>query len=72
MKKNMGNLDRIIRLIIAVFIGILFVMKIITGTWAIILLILGGIFVITALAARCPIYAPLKIQTNPPSGQTRN
>ncbi len=63
MKKNMGGADRIIRLIIAAVIAILFFTNVITGTLGIILLILGGVFVLTSLVGFCPLYLPFGINT---------
>jgi len=59
----MGNIDRIIRLIIAAIIGILFFMDIISGTTGIVLLILAGVFVLTSFIGICPLYAPFGIKT---------
>ena len=56
MKKNMGGLDRIIRLLIAAAVAILYFTDVITGTWAIVLLVLAGIFLLTSLVGFCPIY----------------
>lgn len=63
MKKNMGNIDRIIRVVIAAVIAVLFFMEIISGTLGIVLLALGGIFLLTSLVGFCPIYAPFGIKT---------
>lgn len=63
MKKNMGGADRIIRLIIAAVIAILFFTNVITGTLGIILLILGGVFVLTSLVGFCPLYLPFGFNT---------
>jgi len=56
MKKNMGSTDKIIRLTIAVLIGILFFTHVIEGTLGVILLVLAGIFVMTSLISFCPLY----------------
>jgi hypothetical protein len=56
MKKNMGTTDRIIRIVIAALIAILYFTNVITGTWAIILGILGIIFLVTGLVGFCPLY----------------
>jgi len=56
MKRNMGNLDRIIRILIALVIGGLYFTQTITGTLAIILLLIGGIFVLTSTTSFCPLY----------------
>jgi hypothetical protein len=66
MKKNMGTADRIIRIIIAVAIAILFFTDVISGTLGIVLLILAGIFLLTSLVSFCPLYAPFGLRTCPP------
>lgn len=63
MKKNMGSADRIIRLIIAVVITVLFFTNVITGASGIILLILAGVFVLTSLLGFCPLYLPFRFNT---------
>lgn len=63
MKKNMGSADRIIRIIIAAIVGILYFTGTISGTLGLILLILAGIFVLTSLISFCPLYAPFGIRT---------
>ncbi|MRR24214.1 DUF2892 domain-containing protein [bacterium] len=63
MKKNMGTADRIIRVIIAVIIALLFITGIIQGTLGVILLILSGVFVLTSLVSFCPLYAPFGLNT---------
>jgi hypothetical protein len=63
MKKNMGTTDRIIRLLLAVLFAYLYFGGIVTGTWGLVLLVLGGIFVLTSLVGFCPLYAPFGIST---------
>lgn len=63
MKKNMGTADKVIRVIIAALVVILYFNGVITGTTGIILLMLAGIFVLTSLVGFCPLYAPLGIRT---------
>ncbi len=65
MKKNMGSIDKIIRLIIAAVIGILFFTNIISGTLGIILLALAGIFVLTSVISFCPLYTLVGANTCP-------
>lgn len=64
MKKNMGNADKVIRVIIAVIIAALYFTNVITGTLGIVLLALAGIFVLTSLMSFCPLYAPFGISTS--------
>lgn len=64
MKKNMGSADKIIRVIIAVAIAILyFTTDYISGTLGTILLILGAIFLATSVLGVCPLYIPFGIDT---------
>ncbi len=65
MKKNMGTADRIIRVIIAAIVGVLYFTGTITGTLGIVLLVLAGVFVFTSLISFCPLYAPFGIKTCP-------
>jgi hypothetical protein len=56
MKKNMGNTDRIIRLVIAGVLALLWFQNIITGTLGIVALVVAGVFVLTSLVSFCPLY----------------
>jgi len=56
MKKNMGTVDKVIRVLVAVIILILYFTHVISGTLAVILLILAGVFVVTSLLSFCPLY----------------
>jgi len=56
MKKNMGKVDRIIRVLIAIAIIILYFTNTLTGTFGIIVLAVAGISLITAVAGFCPLY----------------
>jgi hypothetical protein len=63
MKKNMGTIDRVIRVILAILVLVLYLARSISGTAAIILGIFAVIFVLTSLVGFCPLYVPLKIST---------
>ncbi len=63
MKKNMGTADKIIRILIAVVIAVLYFMGVISGTVAIVLGVLAVIFVLTSLVSFCPLYLPFGIKT---------
>jgi len=56
MKKNMGNVDRVIRILVALLVVILYFTHVITGTLAVILLILAAIFVVTSFIGFCHLY----------------
>ena len=61
--KNMGTLDRAIRLIFAVVVAVLYFTGNISGLAATILGILAVIFVLTSFVGFCPLYAPFKLST---------
>jgi hypothetical protein len=63
MKRNMSNIDRVIRLVLAVLFGYLYFAGIVTGAFGILLLVLGAVFLLTAVVAFCPLYAPFKFST---------
>lgn len=63
MKKNMGLADRIIRVIIAAIVGVLYFTGTISGTLGIVLLVLAAIFVLTSIISFCPLYAPFGFKT---------
>jgi amino acid transporter len=63
MKKNMGTIDRIIRIVLAIVVAILYMNGSITGVAAVILGILALVFIITSLIGFCPLYVPFKIST---------
>lgn len=63
MKANMGNTDRIIRIVMAAIFAILYFTGTVTGTFGIILLGLGGVFLLTAFIKFCPLYVPFKFNT---------
>ncbi|MGC1392498.1 MAG: DUF2892 domain-containing protein [Bacteroidales bacterium] len=63
MKKNMGTIDKVIRILVAVVVVILYFTNVISGTLAIILLALSVIFVVTSILGICPLYMPLGLST---------
>lgn len=63
MKKNMGSVDRIIRVVLAIVFGVLFFTKMVTGVFGIILLVLGVVFLLTSFVSFCPLYLPFGIST---------
>lgn len=63
MKKNMGSTDKIIRIVIAIVIAVLYFTGTISGTLGLILLIFGGVFLATSFISFCPLYVPFGIST---------
>ena len=65
MKKNIGSLDKVIRILIAVGFALLFFTHVVTGTFGIILLVLAAILLITSFISLCPLYLLFGINTCP-------
>jgi hypothetical protein len=63
MKKNVGTIDKAIRMLAAVIVVVLYFTHVISGVLAIILLALSAIFVVTSLISFCPLYQPLGLST---------
>ena len=63
MKRNLSNTDRIIRVVLAAVFAYLYFSGIVTGVFGIVLLVLGAVFLLTAIVAFCPLYAPFKFST---------
>lgn len=67
MPRNMGGIDRIIRLIVALVVAGLIITGVVQGVLAIILGVLAAIFVLTSAIGFCPLYAPFGLRTGPRS-----
>jgi hypothetical protein len=63
MKKNMGTIDITIRLLIAAIVVALYFTNVISGTIAIVLLAVAGIFFLTSILSFCPLYLPFGLST---------
>ncbi len=63
MKKNMGAVDKTVRIIIAAIVAGLYYAGTISGTLGIVLLVLAGVFVLTSLVSFCPLYTLFGIST---------
>lgn len=58
MKKNMGSLDKGIRIVIAIGIALLYYFNVIEGTLAYVLMALAIVFLLTSFISFCPLYLP--------------
>ena len=63
MKQNMGIEDRVIRLVAAIAVGVLYGLGYISGTLAIILGVAAIAFFVTSLIGWCPLYLPFGLST---------
>jgi len=63
MTPNMGNIDRIIRVVVALVVAILIFTNVLSGVWAWIAGILAVVFLATSAIGFCPLYLPFRIKT---------
>ena len=63
MTKNVNSIDKVIRILLAVVLGILIFTNQVAGTLAIILGILAVILLLTSFLSFCPIYAMFNLST---------
>ena len=61
----MGNTDRIIRILLAAVFAVLYFTGTVTGTFGLVLLILGGVFLLTSVISFCPLYTLVGLNTCP-------
>jgi hypothetical protein len=63
MTKNMGVVDRVIRILAAVLVLVLYLTNVISGPLAIVLGVIAAVFVVTGFVGVCPAYLPFKVST---------
>ncbi len=71
MKKNVGTIDRVARVILALAIAILYFAGTISGTTAIVLGVLSVIFLATSFVGSCPLYSVCNISSNKQANKTQ-
>jgi hypothetical protein len=68
MNKNVGNIDRMSRIVAGLALGILVFTGTLTGVLAIILGVVAVALVLTSLVSFCPLYAAFKFSTRKKEG----
>lgn len=63
MTKNMGVVDRTVRILIAVVLAVLYFNGTITGWVGGLALLIAIVFLLTSVIGFCPLYVPLKLTT---------
>ncbi len=65
MKSNVGNIDRGLRLGVALLVAVVYFLGIISGTTSIVLGVIAAIFLVTSLVGSCPLYSIFGMSTAP-------
>ncbi|TGL02882.1 YgaP family membrane protein [Leptospira levettii] len=63
MFQNMGLYDRVIRVVVGLVLGGLYLGGVVEGTAAIVLFVIGLVMIATSAIGFCPAYLPFKIST---------
>ena len=63
MKKNVGAIDKAVRISLVVVVAALIVTHVVSGVAAIVLGALAAVFLLTSLVSFCPLYLPLGLST---------
>ncbi len=63
MKKNLGKIDAVLRILVGVILAYLFYNNYIPGILGVVLLSVSGVLVITGFIGWCPLYKIFGIQT---------
>ncbi|MBX2980199.1 MAG: DUF2892 domain-containing protein [Flavobacteriales bacterium] len=65
MTTNVGSFDRILRIVLALVFAGLYFSGTVTGTVGLVLVILGAVFLLTAVLGWCGLYTIFGISTCP-------
>jgi hypothetical protein len=63
MQINMGTIDRTLRVLAAIVIAVAWAFGYLTGIFAIVLLVIAGLFLFTSMVGVCPAYMPFRFST---------
>jgi hypothetical protein len=63
MNKNMGKVDRVIRIVVSLVLAVLYFTEIVTGTLGIVVIVGSVVLLITSFVGICGLYLPFGINT---------
>jgi DMSO/TMAO reductase YedYZ heme-binding membrane subunit len=63
MKRNMGSIDRTVRLVLSVVLLVLYLTETVTGTLGLIAILIALLLAVTSFIGFCPLYLPFKFNT---------
>lgn len=65
MTTNIGTIDRVARIALAILFSVLYFTGTVQGTWGLALLLFGGVLLLTAVLGWCGLYTLFGISTCP-------
>lgn len=72
MKANINGTDKITRIVLAMILAASYFTDVVTGTAGIVVLIVGGVLLLTAFMNFCPIYHFLGLSTKKSTTDTKS
>lgn len=66
---NQASWDRVVRIILGIILLVLYFTGTVSGTWGIVLMVIGFIALLTGIIGICPAYLLLKMRTNKGEGK---
>ncbi len=63
MNRNIASWDRVLRVVLAALSAYLYFAGIVTGGFGLLLLVVGIVFLVTAVVGYCPLYGLFKFNT---------
>ncbi len=62
-EKNVGMIDRVIRIILGIILLYLFVVNTVAAPWSYLVALIGLILLVTGIIGTCPLYSMLGMNT---------
>jgi len=62
-EKNVGMIDRVIRIILGIILLYLFVVNMVAAPWSYLVALIGLILLVTGIIGTCPLYSMLGMNT---------
>ena len=62
-EKNVGMIDRVIRIILGIILLYLFVVNMVAAPWSYLVALIGPILLVTGVIGTCPLYSMLGMNT---------
>lgn len=66
--KNVGMIDRVVRIILGIVLIAVFAMNMVAAPWSYLVLLIGIIALVTGAVGTCPLYSILGISTADKTG----
>lgn len=62
-EKNVGKIDRVIRIILGIILLYLFIVNMVAAPWSYLVALIGLILIVTGIIGTCPLYSILGMNT---------